>query len=82
VINNVGQDLAQDPAWKEQILEAPRFLRVDDFGESAIIVKILGDTQPIKQWDVMGELRLRLKLAFDKEGIVIPFPQHVVHKAK
>ncbi|MDP3948813.1 MAG: hypothetical protein Q8Q17_02590 [bacterium] len=33
------------------------------------------------QWDVAGELRKRLKIAFDKEGIEIPFPQRVIHSA-
>lgn len=79
VVNMVGQDLAKDPSWKEYIIKAPQFLRVDDFGDSAIIIKILGETKPIKQWDVAGELRKRLKIAFDKEGIKIPFPQMVVH---
>ncbi|OHA16684.1 MAG: potassium transporter KefA [Candidatus Taylorbacteria bacterium RIFCSPLOWO2_12_FULL_43_20] len=82
VVNKVGKELAEDPKWKEHILKAPEFLRVDDFGDSAIIIKILGDTKPIQQWGVMGELRKRLKIAFDKEGIVIPFPQRVFHQAK
>lgn len=69
VINRVGQELAEDNAWKEFILKPPQFLRVDDFGDSAMIIKILGDTKPLKQWDVAGELRKRLKIAFDKEGI-------------
>jgi len=79
VVNKVGRELADDSAWKEFILKPPQFLRVDDFGDSAIIIKILGETKPIKQWDVAGELRKRLKIAFDKEGIEIPFPQRVVH---
>lgn len=81
VINKVGEELAQDPQWKDLIIKPPQFLRVDDFGESAIIIKILGETKPIKQWDVMGEFRKRLKIAFDKEGIIIPYPQRVVHHA-
>lgn len=79
VVNKVGKELAEDPEWKEHVLKPPQFLRVDDFGESAIIIKILGETKPIKQWDVAGELRKRLKVAFDKEGIEIPFPQRVIH---
>jgi len=82
VINKVGQELAEDSRWKEFILKPPQFLRVDDFADSAIIVKILGETKPLKQWDVAGELRKRLKIAFDKEGIEIPFPQRVIHQAK
>lgn len=79
VINRVGEEMAKDPAWKEMILKPPQFLRVSEFADSAIIVKILGETQPIKQWDVAGELRKRIKIAFDKEGIEIPFPQRVIH---
>lgn len=79
IVNRVGQTLADDPKWKKDIIKAPQFLRIDEFADSAIIIKILGDTQPIRQWDVMGELRKRLKVAFDREGIEIPFPQRVMH---
>lgn len=82
IINKVGKDIAEDPDWKDFIIKAPQFLRVDDFAESAVIIKILGDTKPLKQWDVTGELRKRLKIAFDKEGIEIPFPQRVIHQGK
>jgi moderate conductance mechanosensitive channel len=81
VVNDVGKALAEDPEWKDKIITPPKFLRVDDFADSAIIIKILGDTQPIKQWDVTGELRKRLKIAFDENGIEIPFPQRVIHKS-
>jgi small conductance mechanosensitive channel len=82
VVNRVGEDLAKDSEWKNLILKAPQFLRIDNFGDSSIDIKILGDTRPIKQWEVTGELRKRLKIAFDKEGIEIPFPQRVIHTAK
>ena len=74
VINKVGKEIAKDPEWKSRILKAPEVLRVDEFGDSGIIIKILGETQPLEQWDVMGELRLRLKKVFDREGIEIPWP--------
>jgi len=82
VINKTGNELAEDPLYKEFILKPPQFLRVNDFADSAIILKILGDTKPLKQWEITGELRKRLKVAFDKEGIEIPFPQRVIHQAK
>lgn len=81
VINKTGNELAADPAFSESIISPPQFLRVNEFADSAIIVKILGDTKPLKQWEVAGELRRRLKVAFDREGIEIPFPQRVMHKA-
>jgi small conductance mechanosensitive channel len=78
VINRVGNEMAEDLQWKEAIKKAPQFLRVNEFADSAIIVKILGDTEPLKQWEVAGEFRKRIKIAFDQEGIEIPFPQRVV----
>jgi len=80
VVNRIGEEMANDPEWKEFIIKPPQFLRVNDFADSAIIVKILGETKPLKQWDVAGELRKRIKIAFDKEGIEIPFPQRVVRQ--
>jgi small-conductance mechanosensitive channel len=74
VINRVGQELAADEKWAQLIESAPQVLRVDKFGDSGIDIKILGNVKPMQQWAVMGELRLRLKKAFDEEGIEIPWP--------
>lgn len=82
VINKVGEELANDKNWKDKIIKKPQFLRVDSFGDSSVIVKILGETKPLQQWDVTGELRKRIKIAFDKEGIEIPFPQRVIYQKK
>ena len=82
VINKTGLELAEDPEWKDKINETPEFVGVDAFGDSSITVKILGETKPLEQWDVARELRKRLKVAFDNEGIEIPFPQQVNHQAK
>lgn len=79
VINRVGQELANDPQWAPLILTPPQALRVDKLGDSGIEIKILGDTKPIEQWKVMGELRLRLKKAFDEAGIEIPWPHTKVY---
>lgn len=81
VVNRIGNEMAEDPIWKEHILKAPQFLRIDDFADSAIEIKIIGETPAHKKWDVTGELRKRIKLAFDQEGIEIPFPQRVIHQA-
>lgn len=80
VVNRTGRELAEDPKWKDAILKQPEFLRVDDFLESGIVIKILGETLPLRQWEVTGEFRKRIKVAFDREGIEIPLPQRVVHQ--
>jgi small conductance mechanosensitive channel len=81
VINRVGKELAEDPEYSSKIVDPPHVLRVDNFSESSIELKIIGETAPIEQWGIMGELRLRLKKAFDAEGIHIPYPQRTVHMA-
>jgi small conductance mechanosensitive channel len=80
IINRVGEELANDPDWKDQILSPPRFLRLDSLSDSSVDLKILGDTKPSMQWAVAGELRMRLKRSFDDAGIEIPFPQIVIHQ--
>ena len=74
VINRVGEELTQDETFGPMILGTPKVLRVHEFGDSGIEIKVLGETKPLKQWDVMGELRKRVKKAFDEEGIEIPWP--------
>lgn len=79
VVNRIGNDMASDPDWKGSIITPPRFLRIDDFADSSIIIKIVGDTQPLKQWVIAGEIRKRLLKEFNRAGIEIPFPQMVLH---
>jgi small conductance mechanosensitive channel len=78
VIDRVGAELAADPAWAGDIIQPPKTLGIENFGDSGIEIRILGETQPIRQWDVMRQLRLRLKKAFDAEGIEIPFPHRTL----
>jgi small-conductance mechanosensitive channel len=79
VINSVCSEMAKEKEWNQQIIKTPQVLRVDALGESGIDIKILGETQPIAQWDVMGELRKRIKAEFDKQGIEIPWPHMKVY---
>ena len=75
ILKKIWEELAEDPTWGQLIIsKTPSFLRVDDFGDSGIIIKLAGETLPIRQWDVMGELRRRIKRVFDEEGIEIPWP--------
>lgn len=79
VINATGTGMAADEQWKDAFIKPIQFVRVDDFGDSAIIVKAVGETKVLRQWEVAGEFRKRLKAAFDEAGIVIPFPQRDIH---
>ncbi len=75
LMKKTWEEMTEDPDWGPfMISKTPWLLRVDEFGDSGITIKMVGETEPIKQWDVMGEYRRRVKRVFDKEGIEIPWP--------
>jgi small-conductance mechanosensitive channel len=75
IIRRTWEELAQDPDWKERIIsKTPWMLRVEEFGDSGITIRAIGDTRPMEQWGVLGEMRRRIKHVFDSEGIEIPWP--------
>jgi len=79
VINKIGKELSEDPYWGALMLTPPQVLRVDEFGDHGVGIRILGDTKPMWQWAITGELRRRLKNTFDEEGIEIPWPHTKVY---
>jgi small conductance mechanosensitive channel len=78
IIDRVGRELAADPQFAPLIISPPRALRVESMSDTGVAIKVLGDTQPVRQWEVTGELRRRLIRAFLDENVRVPFPPHVV----
>jgi small conductance mechanosensitive channel len=60
------------------IIEEPAMLGVDKLGAAGITLRLVAKTGPNKQADIGRELRRRLKLAFDQEGIKTPGPPQQV----
>jgi small conductance mechanosensitive channel len=79
IMREVGKDLQQDEQFGGKILEPIEILGVDAFGESAVEIKVRIKTLPIEQWGVGREYRRRLKKAFDRENIEIPFPHRTLY---
>lgn len=73
VLNKVGKEIAHDKKFGPLITKAPEVWGVENFSERAIEIKFVSETKPIKQWEVARELRKRIKVAFDKEKIEIPY---------
>lgn len=69
VINQVGDELAADAAWKDKVLSAPQFQDICTISGSSIEVTITGKTQPSYQWAVATEMRKRLLGAFNAADI-------------
>jgi small conductance mechanosensitive channel len=79
VINRVCKEMSEEEQWSKVIRSVPQVLRVNSLGDSGIDIKIIGDVKPLEQWNVMGQLRLRIKKEFDKVGIEIPWPHTKVY---
>jgi small-conductance mechanosensitive channel len=74
VMKRVAAELQQDTELGPKILGPLELFGVDEFADSAVILKARIRTLPLEQWTVGREYRRRLKKAFDAEGIEIPFP--------
>jgi small conductance mechanosensitive channel len=74
VIKAVDEDLRKDNAFTNDILAPIEILGLDQFADSAVIIKARTKTKPIKQWAIGREFNRRLKIAFDAKNIEIPFP--------
>mgnify|MGYP006295402131 FL=1 len=79
IMKQVGDDLYRDEEFKDKMIEPLEVFGVDNFADSAVIIKARIKTEPIQQWGVGREYRKRLKKAFDLEGIEIPFPHTTVY---
>lgn len=78
VITEVAEELASDPEWQDAILEPAELWGIEQFGPSEVVLRLVIKTKPAAQWNVNREFRARIKKAFDREGIEIPFPQRTV----
>lgn len=79
VLRDIDADLREDPAFGVFMIEPIEILGVDQFGDSAVVIKARIKTKPIKQWFVGREFNRRMKHAFDRAGIEIPFPHRTVY---
>ena len=81
-IEKVGKDLKKDKNFKSKINGKIEVFGLDKFEDSSIIIKGRIPTVHKQQWLVKREFNRRLKIAFDKSGIEIPFPQTTISYVK
>ena len=75
-----AKQVMEEVIGRENHLEDPPVqVFVDDLEESAIIIKALFWTTVEDYWPVLRDIKEKVKDAYDKEGISIPFPQLDVH---
>lgn len=79
VIKEIGHELEKDLDVQEDILEPIEVLGLDQFADSAVVIKARIKTKPLKQWRVKRAYNLLMKRKFDELGIEIPFPHVTVY---
>lgn len=87
VLLDLARDMRRDPEFGDLILDEPEMLGVNSFDDSAVVIRFVVKTRPLKRWIVKRELNRRIKKKFDELRIEIPFPhrtvfQHVVSDGK
>lgn len=78
-MSKVGAELRLDDTFGPKILEDLEIAGVDQWADSAVILRCRFTVKPLEQWAVRREFLKRLKRAFDAEGIEIPYPHLTIY---
>ncbi|WP_052035237.1 mechanosensitive ion channel family protein [Xenococcus sp. PCC 7305] len=78
VLQEVGEQMQQDADWQEAMLEPVNILGIDQVSHQGIIIQVWIKTQPMKQFSIGREFRLRVLQAFTKAEIELGMPQRQV----
>lgn len=73
VADEAGAALAADPAYRDRIIDPPKFLRVDGVDMNGMSIQVNGTVLPGAQWEIAGALRGRLLEALRQNGVKTPW---------
>ena len=62
-------DLRGDPSWSQALVDGPRILGLQNIDRSASIVRLQVRTAPTRQDEVARELRRRIHIEFQRQGV-------------
>lgn len=79
VIREVGAALRLDDAIGAKILADIQVQGVQDLADSAVIIRCRFKTVALEQWNVRRAFLGKLKQAFDRAGIEIPYPHMTIY---
>jgi len=79
VMRDVAAEMRADPAFASRILDDLEIAGVDQWADSAMVIRARFRVKPLEQWGVRREYLRRLKAAFDRSEIEFPLPQLKVH---
>jgi small-conductance mechanosensitive channel len=76
-LETAAAGLRGDPAWSQALVDGPRILGVQGFGRTSSTIRLQVRTAPTRQDEVARELRRRIQLEFQKQGIPISSVQRI-----
>ena len=79
VMRATGRQLRANPQYTPRILEDLEVLGVQDWADSAVMLRCRIKTVTLEQWNVRREYLRLLKAAFDAHGIEIPYPHLTIY---
>ncbi|WP_018508494.1 mechanosensitive ion channel family protein [Thiobacillus thioparus] len=79
LMRKVAAGLRADPILGGKIVDDLEIAGVDQWGDSAVVIRCRFKVMPLEQWGVRREFLYRLKKAFDAAGVEIPFPHLTVY---
>ena len=79
LMQEVGDDMFADDEYKIKMLDTMEVSGLNDFGDSALVIRGRIRTKPGQQWGIGREYRKRLKETFDLHNIEIPFPHQTLY---
>lgn len=62
----------------KSIIDGPTILGVTNLGEYDVNITIVAKTNPMDQWAVEREIRKKVKEAFEKANIEVPYPKRII----
>ena len=79
VMKETATAFRSEPDWADKILDDLEIAGVDQWADSAVVIKCRLKTVAQEQWAVRRAFLGRLKNAFDRAGIEIPYPHRTVY---
>lgn len=79
VMREVAARLRNDEQYGSKILEDLDIAGVQNWGDSAVVLRCRFKTAALEQWGVRREFLRRMKEAFDARGIEIPYPHLTIY---
>jgi small conductance mechanosensitive channel len=68
-LESAAAELRGDPSWSQALVDGPRVLGVQSYDRTATVVRLQVRTVPTRQDEVCRELRRRIQIEFQKQGI-------------